>query len=105
MIFRAFRTFFITLIFTLELFSPFSAAHASIRLTWKDNSGNETKFLVWRKAQQGNAQWTLLTTVSANAQSYTDKSVRKNQRYCYFVTANNESGQSPASNQSCATAP
>jgi FtsP/CotA-like multicopper oxidase with cupredoxin domain len=61
------------------------------KLTWVDNSANETGFVVQR-ATSVNGPWTTLTTTAANATTYTDGTVAKKTAYVYRVVATNVVG-------------
>jgi hypothetical protein len=74
-----------------------SLSTSQIKLTWTDNSTNETSFKVYRKV--GAASWALLATKPANAVSYTDSTAGGNTAtttYSYYIKACNSSGCSPA---------
>ena len=57
-----------------------------IRLTWSDNSSNETGFKIFRGTTADSAAATLVTTTAANATSYTYTPPDTNPYY-YFVAA------------------
>jgi fibronectin type 3 domain-containing protein len=76
---------------------------SSIRLTWTDNSSNETGFQIER--QIGGGSWILLTTTAAGAISFTDTSVAASTQYSYRVSATNSAGTSSASNVVTGTTP
>src|SRR5262249_7262542 len=61
------------------------------KLTWVDNSANETAFLVQR-ATSANGPWTTVATAAANATTYSDASVAKKTAYVYRVVATNVVG-------------
>jgi uncharacterized delta-60 repeat protein len=74
-----------------------STSSNQIKLTWKDNSTNETSFKVYRK--KGSGSWKLIATKGANVVSYTDSTATGNttSTTCsYYVKACNNSGCSPA---------
>jgi hypothetical protein len=74
----------------------------AVKLTWTDNSNNETGFKVQR---QNGATWTTLTTTGANVVTYSDNTVAPNSSYTYRVIATNANGDSAASNTDSATTP
>jgi hypothetical protein len=86
---------------------PSGAGISANRLTWADNSPNETEFVVQRKAETcaGAAAFEELVRVPANATSYTDAAVAEGQAYCYRVGASNPAGVSPWSNTAERTVP
>ncbi len=57
----------------------------SIKITWEDNSQKETGYRIERKT--GNGSFSYLSTVSANATSYTDNSPVNGEQYTYRVIA------------------
>lgn len=70
----------------------------SIQLNWTDNSANETGFEIWRSVAD-NANYRLLTTVSANTATYTDNGLFANVVYYYKVQAKGVGGNSAYSNE------
>ena len=68
----------------------------SVRLTWRDNSNNETGFRVQRRYKAW--IWEDLATLGANVTSYTDTSVFAGVGYEYRVVAINNAGASAPSN-------
>lgn len=73
---------------------------AQVNLSWSDRSGNETAFVVERKALNGN--YAVLAQVGGNVTSYPDTSVGANTTYVYRVKATNAWGGSEYSNQASA---
>jgi hypothetical protein len=76
---------------------------SQIRLTWRDNSANETGFEIERKT--GNASFQRIATAAANSTTFTDSSLTPNTAYAYRVRAVNASGPSAYSNEATATTP
>ena len=74
---------------------------SSIRLTWSDNSNNETGFRIERSVNNGS--FSFLTNVSANQTFFTNSSLQPNTTYRYRVFAFNGSATSTASNVAGAT--
>jgi hypothetical protein len=67
-------------------------------LTWKDNSGNETEFMIERKSGSGN--WETIGTVPFNTTQYHDANVMSDTEYMYRVMAMSKQGtHGPASNE------
>ncbi|HXG51579.1 MAG TPA: FG-GAP-like repeat-containing protein [candidate division Zixibacteria bacterium] len=66
---------------------------AEVRLTWRDNSNNETGFKIERRAGSVSG-FTLLAVVGENATSYVDRSAVDGVMYCYRVRAYNNAGES-----------
>ena len=76
-----------------------------MRLSWSDNSDNETEFVIERCDQvtliQGQGEtlscageWERVGTVGANITSYVDRTALLNQTYLYRVKASNTAGNS-----------
>ncbi|MBN1669829.1 MAG: fibronectin type III domain-containing protein [Kiritimatiellae bacterium] len=74
----------------------------SIRVTWTDNSSNETGFKIDRR-QSGTQTWVRIATPGANATSYTDSGLAAATQFYYKVIASNAAGDSPESNVAAAT--
>jgi len=75
----------------------------SIRLTWTDNSTNETGFKIERSPDSATG-WTQLATVGVNAITYDDAGLNVATIYYYRIRATNAAGDSPTySNISFAT--
>jgi len=80
-----------------------SSLHASvletgvIRLSWQDNSNNETGFVIEKKTDSGSFE--IAGTVEKNITSYTDSGVTAGHSYTYRVRAQNPLGSSGYSNQ------
>jgi len=75
-----------------------------INLQWKDNSGNEAAFDVYRSAGT-NANYVLIASLAANnttQATYADTALFANARYYYKITARNDGGGN-TSNQVSAT--
>lgn len=82
----------------LRLFAQ--AEGLRVKLEWSDRSYNETGFEVWRSESGGS--YSLLTTLAANVEAYTDNSVLANRRYHYRIRAINGGIQSGYSNSASA---
>ncbi|MHB0857657.1 MAG: fibronectin type III domain-containing protein [Anaerolineae bacterium] len=67
-----------------------------VLLTWRDNSNNETGFVIERALAGGT--FAPLTTVGANVTSYTDSAVTAGNTYTYRVKAINAGGESAYTN-------
>ena len=70
-----------------------------IVLSWADNSGNETDFLIYRDT--GSGAFVLYDTVDASVTIFSDFVLRTQGTYCYFVSAINASGESPGTDTEC----
>jgi hypothetical protein len=75
---------------------------SQINLSWVDNSGNETSFIVARSATSG-GPYTDITTLGANVTSYSNTGLSANTTYYYVVRASNSGGASANSTQDSAT--
>jgi hypothetical protein len=73
-----------------------------IDLTWTDNSGDETGFRIERKTGAAGA-WAQIAAAGANAAAYASTGLAAGTAYCYRVRAYNAVGNSPYSNEACAT--
>ena len=67
------------------------------KLTWQDNSNDETAFVIKRKSSI-NAAYAELATAGANVVTFIDTAVTENATYWYRVGARNASGDSLYSN-------
>ena len=74
----------------------------SVALNWSDNATNELGYTVQRSTD-GGATWTDLTTLGADATSYTDSAGAAGTTYAYRVIAFNATDTSGASNNAMAT--
>ena len=75
----------------------------SVRVTWNDNSKNESGFRIERKISTGS--YSTINTTNANATSYIDHSVSDNTLYYYRVFAINAITVSDASNEDTTLTP
>jgi fibronectin type 3 domain-containing protein len=74
---------------------------SEIRLTWADNSNNETAFEIERSTDGLN--FNLIATVLAGTTSYSDTGLAESTQYHYRVRAKNAGGNSGYSNQASGT--
>jgi hypothetical protein len=74
-----------------------------VSLAWRDNSNNETGFLIERSTDGIN--WVQVATVGAGTQKYTDTSAAAGQTYSYCVCAYNTFGTSANTNVVKVTTP
>jgi hypothetical protein len=69
----------------------------SIKVSWADNSANESGFTIWRKTDAG--AFAQIASVGAGVTTFTDNAVIPGPRYSYEVAAFNGSGSSAFSSQ------
>ncbi len=74
-----------------------TAAHAQVKLTWKDNSTNETQFTVER-ATAAAGPWTYCGQTGANVTSFVDNYAAAGTTYYYRVKASNATWTSKYTN-------
>ncbi|MBN1673687.1 MAG: fibronectin type III domain-containing protein [Kiritimatiellae bacterium] len=75
-----------------------------IRLTWRDNSSDETGFKIDRR-RSGTDTWDRIAEPSANTTSHADSGLPAETHFYYQVKAHNAAGNSPYSNVATATTP
>ncbi|HOQ39694.1 MAG TPA: fibronectin type III domain-containing protein [Fervidobacterium sp.] len=66
-----------------------------IKLTWQDNSTNETGFKIERKTGSSGS-WNVVKQLSFNTTEYTDEGLTPETTYCYRVVTYNDAGNSPS---------
>ncbi|MCC6859160.1 MAG: fibronectin type III domain-containing protein, partial [Bryobacterales bacterium] len=76
-----------------------------VNLAWTDNSNNEDGFRVQRCTGASCGSYSIIATLGAGAQSYSDTSVSGGNTYRYQVLAYNGAGNSAPSNTADATTP
>lgn len=67
-----------------------NVATTRISLSWRNTSTNETSIQVWKSTD--NINFTLLTTLPAKSNSYTDNAVVSFAQYYYYVMGVNDNG-------------
>jgi fibronectin type 3 domain-containing protein len=83
-------------------FQVFSPDRGRVVLTWMDNAADEAGFKVYRRTGSSGA-FTLLDTVPADANTYTDGTTTGDTQYSYTVAAYNDRGASPAAKEQTVT--
>jgi len=73
-------------------------------LTWKDNSDNETQFMILRKEMTGGADFTAIAVIPFNTSVYHDAPLSSGKTYLYRVMAHGDAGSSE-SNEATVTMP
>ncbi len=86
-----------------SLFTATGQSQNSIRLTWQDNSTDETSFKLERSQNQ--TTWISLATLGANTTSYLDNGLNVDTIYYYRLVASNIGGDSTAVSTSGRTHP
>jgi transcriptional regulator CtsR len=81
-----------------------AASATQVKLSWKDNSNNESGFKIERKTGTGGT-YSQIATAAANATAYSDTGVSAGTTYYYRVRAYNANGNSAYSNEASATTP
>ena len=89
-------------VWLVQISSPESWA-GSLRLSWTDNSTNESGFKIERKTGIDGV-FALIASVAADTTSYTDSELVDGTTYCYRLSAFDASEDSTYSNESCAVA-
>jgi hypothetical protein len=84
---------------SLQAFSP---DRGRVVLTWMDNSDAEGGFKIYRRTGSSGA-FSLLATLPADANSYTDATTTGDTKYSYTVAAYNDRGVSPAAKEQSVT--
>lgn len=79
-----------------------AVSSSQINLNWVDNSNNESNFSIERSTN-GGSTWSVLTTVGANATTFSNTGLTPNTTYHYRVRATNSGGNSGYSNIANAT--
>ncbi len=80
--------------------SAVALSSSSIKVSWVDNSNNETSFVVYR---WNGSTWVQISTVGANVTSYTNTGLQASTTYFHYVCAQNSAGSTCASTYSTAT--
>lgn len=70
-----------------------AAAGTGVHLTWRDNSPDETSFMVMRMMHGSTDETEHLATLAANATDYHDTSVESGMTYMYTVVAISDAGE------------
>jgi hypothetical protein len=83
-------------------FQAFSPDRGRVVLTWMDNADDEAGFKVYRRIGSSGA-FTLLDTVAADANTFTDATTTGDTQYSYTVAAYNDRGASPAAKEQTVT--
>ncbi len=76
-------------------------SNTTIRLSWSDNSDNETGFELARRT--GSGDFSTIETLSINATSFTDSSLSADTTYTYRIRSINDNGESGWSETATAT--
>ena len=82
--------------------SATATSESRIHLSWRDNSANETGFMVDRR-RHGSGVWVEIGTTAADREAYTSEGLFSEATYLYRVQAFNESESSAYSNEAAAT--
>lgn len=74
-------------------------------LTWKDNSDNETQFMIMRMEAGGSGDYAQIASPPFNTTAYHDAPLTSGKTYMYMVMAMNDTGQSQPSNEAMIAIP
>lgn len=74
-------------------------------LTWKDNSDNETQFMIMRMEAGGSGDYAQIASPPFNTTAYHDAPLTSGKTYMYMVMAMNDAGQSQPSNEAMIAIP
>jgi len=77
----------------LFLLLPFFCFGATVELTWRDNSDNETGFII-EFAEAPYTSWTEVVTTAADATSYSHTTAADDIQLAYRIKATNSTGDS-----------
>jgi hypothetical protein len=92
-------------VFLFCTFSTYNLAFAvQLTVSWSDNSTGEDGFRIERRISTSGT-YLQLANVASNITTFTDVNLANSTSYCYRILAFNSSGNSPYSNESCATTP
>lgn len=90
--------------------SVYDVSIEGFKLTWKDNTSNETAFYIESRKPFRNAFgmespgiWSRVGTVKGGVTAYNRTGVSDNSTYCYRVQAGSAAGESSYSNEVCGT--
>lgn len=73
---------------------------AGAHLTWKDNSSDESEFVIMRMQQGVDAAMVELARVPFNGTSFHDEPITAGASYVYQIIATNENGESESNEAS-----
>ncbi|MEP6684157.1 MAG: fibronectin type III domain-containing protein [Parafilimonas sp.] len=76
--------------------------YKTVKITWADNSNNETGFQVYRSLKPV-LDYSIIYTSGPNVKTYTDSGLSARTRYYYKINATNNFGTSSLTNYSLAT--
>jgi hypothetical protein len=79
-------------------FKAIKSSSSSINLLWQDNSTNEKGFRIYISGPDCLGIYQLPGETAPNVQSYSVSSLQPGTRYCFYVTAFNDAGESVQSN-------
>jgi hypothetical protein len=86
----------------IAFFSAGAADAATVTLTWKDNSTDETGFKIERRLRADPvASYAEIASVGANVQTHDDATIALNTQYCFRVRGFNPAAMSEFSSEAC----
>jgi hypothetical protein len=97
---RAHPIFLFALVAMAALVGPSIVSAQQLQLTWTDNSGGQTGFVIQR-ALGSSGTYAQIAQVGASVVSFTDTAVSVGTTYCYRVATINSAGMSAFSDPAC----
>ena len=98
-----FHTLLLTCLLSLGVLGWHYETHAgSLHLTWSDSSQNQDGFEIERRSADTGV-FSFIAIVPPHETWYSDHNLAHNATYCYRVRAYNRAGDSPYSDEFCAT--
>ena len=88
----------------LSLITCTDAEPCRTRLSWKDNSDNETGFNIERRVVDAPEGFQPLAQTAENVQAYEDLSIQAGKTYCYRLNAFNAATTSIYTSEACGQA-
>lgn len=82
-----------------------SVLSGGAHLTWKDNSDDETQFMIMRMEVGGSGSYASIAMPTFNTTSYHDAPLTSGKTYMYMLHAINDAGTSEPSNEAMVAIP
>lgn len=91
------------LTFIFVVIFPLIVHSATVELSWRDNSNNESGFYIERRVGRGSRPFQRIMTVPSNTRDTTLPIDIIGERLCYRIVAFNAAGNAAPSNSKCVT--